>query len=125
AQPALLRRGEEPAAADDARLDLAVPDVADGHGRHLDALLLHLQDDVEVLLAAAADAEEADVDALQGAVDAAGAGGGQGQGAGADGRRLEEVPAVDVRFRHGEGPSYGRWRGVTRGAAVGPDRCCG
>src|SRR5262249_46699893 len=91
---AALGGREQATALAAAQLGVALPDVADGDGDDALLLLLHLQDDVDVLLAAAADAEEADTQVLVGAEDAAVAGGAEGQGGRPGGGRLEEVAAV-------------------------------
>ena len=69
------------------------------------AFLLHLEDDVDVLLAAAADAEEGDAELVVGALDAGVAGGGQGQRGAGGGGAGEERPAV-----HGSST----WEGLQR-----------
>src|SRR5205814_10304480 len=100
---AYLGRGVQPPASTAFELGIAapaeglvaIPDVADGDGRDLAALLFHFEDGVDVLLAAAADAQEGDPDAVVGTVDAGGAGGGEGQGRAGSGRSFQEVPAVD------------------------------
>src|SRR5205814_7967108 len=77
-----------------AELVVAVPDVADGDGIDLETLAFHFENDVDVLLAAPADAEEGDAGAFVGAVGAVVGRGGQGQGAAGGGGSLQEVTAV-------------------------------
>ena len=93
-------------ALDDVLVLVAVPDVADGDRGDALVLLLQLVDDVEVGLAAAADAEEGDADALVGAVDAAGAGRGQRQGRGPGGSGLEEIATIHVTSGHYDNSSH-------------------
>jgi hypothetical protein len=81
-------------------LVVAVPDVADGDRADALVLLLHLEDDVDVLLAAAADAEEGDADLLVGAVHAVVTRGRQGQRGARRRRGFEEVPAVRAGSGH-------------------------
>src|SRR5262249_3168799 len=93
---AALGRRIQAAALALAQLEVAVPHVAAGDRLDLDAALLHFQDHVDVLLAAAADAEEGNADALVGAVNATGAGGSEGKGAGSGASGFQEVSTVDV-----------------------------
>src|SRR5262249_55937717 len=95
-QTAALRRREEPPALDQPRDDLAIPDVVDGHGSDLEALLLHLEDDIDVLLAASAKAEEGEAETLTGAVDAVVAEGRESQRGAGGGGGLQEVSAADL-----------------------------
>src|SRR5262249_61458572 len=80
---------------------VAVPDVARGDGDDAGLLVAHLEDDVDVLLAPAADAEEADAEVFVGAQDAVGAGGGEGHGRPGGDAGLDEVAAINW-FGHGE-----------------------
>src|SRR5262249_28068822 len=95
--------GVEAAALLAAEFGVAVPHVADGDGGDGLAGVAHGEDGVDVLLAAAADAEEANADLLVGAVDALIAGGGQGEGGAGGGTALQKVAAIRS-LGHGESP---------------------
>ncbi len=69
-RPQRLGGRVQPAALDDAGHDLPVPHVAHRGRRDRLAQFLHPQDHVDVLLAPAADAEEADAGPLVGGLDA-------------------------------------------------------
>src|SRR5262249_21256125 len=97
---AALSRGVQTPALASAEFLLAVPYVAHGDGDHRLAFLLHFQDRVDVLLAAAANAEEANADLFVRAQDAVVAGRRHGEGGGPGRCRLEELAAMDLRACH-------------------------
>src|SRR5262249_11684800 len=80
----------------------AIPDVAEADDVDRLLLALHLQEDAEVLLGAAARAEDGDVELLVGPLDGAdgrmGEGTGCHRGAGRDTRRLQETPTAHHRL---------------------------
>src|SRR5262249_41999697 len=96
-----------------------------GHGTDLLTVLLHLQDHVNVLLTAAADAQKRHPDALHGPVDARGADGGKGERPGDGSRGVQEFAARDrvvcVWVRHG-GSLVG-WSDDVLRIAVGAVNC--
>src|SRR5262249_29121662 len=89
--------------------EVAVPDVARGHGDDAGLLVPHLEDDVDVLLAPAADTEEADAEVFVGAQDAVVAGGGKGDGRPGGDAGLDEVAAINW-FGHGDISVEGGWK---------------
>ena len=95
-EAALFRREIQAAA----NFFVAVPDIAHGNRLGAAVFFFELVDDVEVFLAAAADAQEADADAVVGALNAGITGGGQRKRSGPGRRRLQKVAAIDVGSRH-------------------------
>src|SRR5262249_18015433 len=90
--------------------EVAVPDVA-GRDRDNAAFAVpHFENDVDVLLAASADAKEADAQVFIGAVDAVVAGGGESEGSARGHAGFHKVSTIDG-FGHGEdsGIGSGEW----------------
>src|SRR5262249_32310549 len=73
---------------------VAVPDIADGDGRDVVLAALALEDGIEVLLAAAAHAEEGDADAFVGAEHLVVAGRGHRHRGADGGAGLEEIASI-------------------------------
>ncbi len=78
-----------------AQREIAVPHVADGDGADALGLFPQVEDGVNVLLGAAADAEEGDADGVVGAADLRVGRGRERECGGPGGGALEEFPAVD------------------------------
>src|SRR5262249_45011692 len=109
-----LGRGVESPALAAAEGRVAVPDVADGGGLDALAFFLHFEDDVDVLLASSADAEEADADPVSCSPNPALAGRGQRQGGGADGGGSHEITAVEFLRGHLVQPPTGPVDGLLK-----------